>query len=177
MHAFLRSGLRRMTGAGLRGVPALLLLGAAAGASALCLSDADCADGNPCTPDTCVLGVCFVDIPAPIGPSSCNGDENCPTGSVCVRHFCVCEDGDPCTIGSCTSTGCVQTPKNCNDHNQCTDDFCDLFGNCQHVALTRFGQPCDDGNACTRGETCTLDGKCVAPPRSRVSQKTIALLQ
>ena len=51
-----------------------------------CSGDGDCDDGNPCTIDTCV-------------------------GGVCVNTPIDCDDGNPCTQDSCDGNGnCVNTP-------------------------------------------------------------------
>jgi len=55
--------------------------------------------------------------------------------------------------------GCA-TAADCDDHDPCTDETCDPVTGCAHVANTR---PCDDGNACTTGDTCGA-GKCAGGP-------------
>jgi len=47
--------------------------------------------------------------------------------------------------------GCVCQPTLCDDHNPCTDDSCDSMTGCVHV---NNSAPCDDGDACTVGDTC-----------------------
>ncbi len=46
----------------------------------------------------------------------------------------------------------------CDDANPCTTDVCQGEAGCQYTVLIDI--PCDDGTACTVGETCT-DGECV----------------
>ena len=72
-----------------------------------------------------------------------------------------CDDGDACTgLGTCdASSGCSgATAKTCNDGNSCTEDSCDSVLGCQHDPLS--GDFCDDGDACTLGDTC-LSGACI----------------
>ena len=59
----------------------------------------DCDDGDACTDDSCVDGVC---VNTPID----------------------CDDGDACTTDSCVDGVCVGTPMVCNDGSICTDDSC-----------------------------------------------------
>jgi hypothetical protein len=47
----------------------------------------------------------------------------------------------------------------CDDDNPCTDDAC-IGGACQNTPNT---EPCDDGNACTTGDTCS-QGTCGGSP-------------
>jgi hypothetical protein len=66
-----------------------------------CVTDADCADANPCsTNEHCVGGFCAVD------------EVNC-------------DDNDPCTDDVCDcQQGCINSPI-CNDGLSCTTDTCD----------------------------------------------------
>ena len=51
------------------------------------------------------------------------------------------------------SMECVpDAPLQCMDGNPCTDDTCDPVVGCVHVNNTA---PCDDGNSCTTGDTCS----------------------
>ena len=43
-----------------------------------------------------------------------------------------CDDGNPCTVDSCSPEGCVHAPVNCDDGNPCTVDSCGPNG-CEHV--------------------------------------------
>lgn len=58
-----------------------------------------------------------------------------------------CDDGDACTFNDvCTEGGCVGSPVDCNDYNDCTDDTCHSpDGACVHTIV-------DDH--------CFLDGNC-----------------
>src|SRR5207249_4118659 len=75
-----------------------------------------------------------------------------------------CDDGDACNgVESCdlSSGTCVPgTAVDCTDQNPCTDDLCDpATGACSNPEAAA-GTVCDDGNACTTGDTCS-DGVCV----------------
>lgn len=105
-----------------------------------CFNDGQCADGNPCTIDTC----------DPIA-KECVYTDN--TGS--------CDDGNACTTGDvCTAGACQGTQVNgatfCSDGNPCTTDYCDPTTGCQKTNNTAS---CSDGNACTTGDKCT-NGTC-----------------
>ncbi len=97
-------------------------------------------------------------------------------------HGCAapCDDGDACTVGDeCTPSGCVGSPRVCDDDNPCTVDSC-VVGDCVfqptdgapcvHECFApavcegrRCGGvpvPCDDANPCTadvcvEGHGCT----------------------
>ncbi len=95
-----------------------------------------CADGSPCTDDSCVNGVCLH-----------------------VDNTATCSDGDNCTDetcvgGKCTLTGAV----NCDDGNACTLDACTQADGCTN--LPQSATPCDDANASTTLDTC-VTGTCM----------------
>ena len=103
----------------------------------------DCADGNPCTDDSCdaKTGGC-VHVPA-----QNNKAVACDDGSKCTKN-------DACKDGKCQGSGAPD----CNDANTCTDDACDpKSGEC--VFKPRKG-PCDNGDKCTFGDSCDK-GKCI----------------
>ena len=129
---------------------------------------ASCDDGNACThEDTCVQ--------IPGNGVICRGTPvDCDDGNQCTRDSCdsatgqcrhelldgaTCDDGDACTRGdTCNSEGrCIGSPVVCNDNNSCTTDAC-VNGQC--VFTPAPDTACDDGNACTRGDTCNADGRC-----------------
>ena len=56
------------------------------------------------------------------------------------------------------AAGC-RSDGDCDDGTPCTTDFCDADGACRHRPVA--GLACDDGDACTEGETCDRDGLCV----------------
>ncbi len=103
----------------------------------------DCEDGNTAAGDCCSPTCQF----NPSG-SACAADTNACTRDVCdgAGHCQHLPDasGSPCT----------------DDLNGCTDDVCDAGGQCTHPANAGS---CDDSNACTTPDTCTL-GTCVGGP-------------
>ena len=130
------------------------------------------ADSDPCTAD----GVCdgsgsCVDLPAAAG-TPCGSDNNPCTNDVCNGALaCVhpnntlpCSDDDnPCTTDQCAGGTCNHIPAVTGaacwtDFNPCTDDVCDGGGMCLHPPNTA---PCEDGNSCTTGDTCS-GGSCVS---------------
>ncbi len=94
-----------------------------------------CDDGNPCTTDRCFDGAC----------------EN-------IANTAACEDGDPCTANVCSRGICqVVTTATCRG-DQCNVSMCDGRGGC--TTAPRTGALCNDGVACTYGETCDASGTC-----------------
>lgn len=112
-------------------------------------------DGNPCTVDYCVSqkpdGV--------VNPPKADSD-----GCVHANFSAGCEDGSACTGGDgCVSGTCAGgTGNGCDDKNSCTLDACGGDGkSCVHTVSSGAGT-CDDGDACSLGDTCDLStGACV----------------
>jgi len=125
-------------------------------------SPLDCSNNNSCTIDSCDPAVGCVHDPVMDGTSCadqnvCNGEETCRSGS--------------CAAG---------TPRDCDDHNLCTQDDCDPQSGCRHTNLADgtncgggpcgqatceagecvLGDPaiCDDQNPCTRDYCDPLTG-------------------
>ncbi len=97
---------------------------------------ATCDDGNPCTTESCVSGVC-----------QHNNNTN------------TCNDGNACTTGDrCANGVCSGTPVVCNDNEPCTDDACNPGTGC--VYTNDNTNSCSDGNVCNGVETCS-NGHCV----------------
>ncbi|HYV20322.1 MAG TPA: hypothetical protein VFC25_14955 [Verrucomicrobiae bacterium] len=122
-----------------------------------------CDDGNGCTLDACdaATGQCHHTL-LPEG-ASCDDHNACTTATSCHNFGmgvqCVgtttpgaaCNDQNPCTINDlCLDAGpgysyCQGTYRDCNDSDECTQDYCDgNTGQCQHPATQ-----CDDRNPCT----------------------------
>ncbi|MGB0715108.1 MAG: hypothetical protein ACPGXK_04470, partial [Phycisphaerae bacterium] len=85
-----------------------------------------------------------------------------------------CNDGNACTMDSCSPNGCVNedfTPDGqcCNpndgsltaidDGDDCTDDTCNNDGSVSHDP-SAAGSMCDDGNGCTFDDQCDGAGSC-----------------
>jgi len=125
------------------------------------------ADDDGCTAsDACKAGLCVAGkaVDCSGTADTCN-TAKCNTDGV-DKHKCVkvprpggvdCEDGQFCTVGeTCDGKGkCAGAKPNlCDDAEPCTTDACDAkTSKCTHAAL-KDDAPCNDGNACTKGETC-----------------------
>jgi cysteine-rich repeat protein len=127
-----------------------------------------CDDGSACTQaDVCQAGVCTGTDPvvcAPLAPCHEGGvcdpaTGQCPTAV--SANGTPCDDGNACTrVDVCQAGACVgTTPVVCNPSDQCHDGAeCNpATGICSNPAPN--GTPCDDGNACTRTDTCQ-NGAC-----------------
>jgi len=109
----------------------------------------NCDDGNPCTDEKCVDGICVhttVTCPETSGCSVSRCDIN--LGCV-VTDALNCDDGDMCTTDSCSDGKCVHVADVIcdSDENQCTDDTCLPYIGCIYNDISRT--KCDDKNACT----------------------------
>jgi hypothetical protein len=99
-----------------------------------CSSDGDCRTETSCLAPRCDHGVCLF-------PPN---DALCAVGQKCdPNDGCVSADGNPV----CTPT--ASSEKNCADH---ADDDCNGRVDCLDDACV--GASCEDGDACTQGETC-----------------------
>jgi len=72
----------------------------------------------------------------------------------------VCDSTSLCHTVTCNNaTGCVSTPKNCDDGNACTTDSCDTnTGNCTHVD---HSVDCVSQDPCLIGSCNTTNGQCI----------------
>ena len=153
-----------------------------------CLDAEDCDDGDACTGDTCVEGVCtytpeylvgveccdptdgsteLIDDENECTTDTCNPDtgvvthSNKPNGTLCDAHL-----NTTCTpVHMCDPYGVCQphyatSGSYCNDGEDCTQsDACDGAGNCVGADFLPNGSACEDGEDCTVGEEC-LEGVC-----------------
>jgi hypothetical protein len=120
-----------------------------------------CDDGVICTlGDHCVEGACVYDALDPCDDGNPCTDNTCDPVQGCLssNNEAACDDEDVCTTGDhCSQGECVFDGELfCDDFNPCTDDPCDPVQGCFH---TLNEAPCDDGDACTAGETCAA-GEC-----------------
>ncbi|MBP46334.1 MAG: hypothetical protein CMH53_00120 [Myxococcales bacterium] len=96
-------------------------------------------------------------------------DSDCSSQAVCKE---ICDDGKDndlddqidCKDPECVGAGnCVCQLKDCDDKEVCTTDSCDAkTGKCVNAPNKLV---CDDGNACTNGDTCGA-GKCLGLAKS-----------
>ncbi len=142
-----------------------------------CLADEDCLeleDGDQCNgtlacdtetlPYKCVVDpATVVTCPDPEGENSFCLQANCDPGtgacSFAPNHEgFLCDNANACTVNDkCVDGECAGGKEvNCNDGNPCTDDSCDGEVGCIHA---NNGAPCDDGQLCSKGDTCSA-GTC-----------------
>ena len=113
-----------------------------------------CDDGDACTSDTCLEGVCD-NTPVVCDDGNACTTEGCnPTNGQCETSETVdCDDGDACTIEACNiQTGECMTLSmvDCDDGDACTTEICNIQnGECVTLDIVN----CDDGDACTT-ESC-----------------------
>ncbi len=122
-----------------------------------CTVDANCDDGNGCTDNTCVNGICV----HPNNTAPCEDGLFCTSGDTCGGGTCI-SGTDPCVLPQLCSenlNACVAclVDIDCDDGNFCTDDTCDALGQC--VITNNFRQ-CDDGLFCTAIDIC-FGGACI----------------
>ena len=140
------------------------ILNAKLALDASCTSPEECDDGNECTDDDCVGGLCE-NTPVP-DYTVCTGGVCC--GGLCTAIVCSsdtdCIDGDECTTDTCTDPGlcsasCSNTPV--PDYSPCSvgGTVC-CSGTCTNPACLA-DLDCDDGEECTT-DTCTNVGTCSA---------------
>ncbi|MEM6558654.1 MAG: hypothetical protein AAF605_02615 [Myxococcota bacterium] len=121
----------------------------------------ECNDEDPCsTGDQCLAGTC-------VGEPIANGERCEDAPGLCDRGDCVgcardsdCDDGSPCTVGSCEEDSCVQTPIAATPLTSCAldggaDGLCSEGACVECIDVTQ----CDDGNPCTL-DTCEPDSTC-----------------
>jgi hypothetical protein len=127
---------------------------------------APCDDGNACTtPDVCANKVCTPGPQVSCEDGNICTDDSCnpATGCVNTANSAPCDDGNACTTPDvCANKVCKSgAAVDCNDHNVCTDDSCDITGGCQHTPNDKYIE-CD-GIDCTNPDHC-INGECTPGP-------------
>ena len=120
---------------------------------------------NACAADT---GLCEL-ANGPAGESCEDGDACTDTGTcngsgTCVTTPLDCDDGKPCTLDDCNSSGCIYSllvpGTECDtDGDACTIEECS-GSSCQQVSSTI----CYDGYSCTSDSCDSETGNCVFTP-------------
>jgi hypothetical protein len=128
-------------------------------------NEADCDDLDACTTaDRCGAGVCRGGPALECDDGNPCTDDACEAARGCVNdaNQAPCEDGDACTVSdTCSGAVCQPGPGVvCDDGNPCTTDSCDSAAGCVTVDNE---DTCDDGLACTLGDTCA-GGLCSGVP-------------
>ncbi|MHC5111583.1 MAG: hypothetical protein ACYTHJ_17090 [Planctomycetota bacterium] len=133
-----------------------------------CICDLDCADGDPCTADTCdETGVCQSSTIDAFGRLCDDGDgEFCTNGTCDDSGNCVGDQGgDPCDVDEvCNEVDDQCDGTECTDDSECSanddPDNC-LAGVCDN-GRCGTDSTCLAGEACDGAGTCDLvtDGRC-----------------
>ncbi len=136
-----------------------------------CLKAEDCDDGNPCSKEECVGGLCvWTDLTEGV----CDDGSLCTEADACVEGVCQglpkeCNDGLYCTgLESCESkTGncIVKVPLVLDDGIACTVDECDE--GTDTVSHAPDNGACTDDNSCTE-DVCDLLQGCLNNPLNEV---------
>ncbi len=133
-------------------------------------TDVPCTPVDACAdPTTLVLGGCpqptlrtCLDASDACATATCGGAPYTCTnagGSWAWRTSTSCDDGDLCTFGdTCAGGSCVGSPLTCIS-DTCMQRTCNGTAACQ-LTPWNAGGACNDQDACTTGETCTLFGTC-----------------
>ncbi len=107
-------------------------------------------DGATCTAGPCQSAMCDAG-------GVCRRMTTCAAGEMCCGGTCApagCNDGNPCTIDSCETTGCLNAPNTaaCDD-----GDYCTINDRCMDRSCAPGTTPrdCDDGNPCNGAEYCS----------------------
>ena len=108
------------------------------------IDESSCDDNNPCSTDVC--------DPSAVGEGSDGCSHENLHGAACNADDNVCTEADQCVSGKCIAG----KQKGCDDGNPCTVDSCSAVKGCQY---TDDSAPCDDGNPCTVGDLCK-SGSC-----------------
>ena len=124
------------------------------------LINEDCDDGNPCTHGDICIGANCIGEPFSVSeaPPECHciNDFACwalEDGSVC-NGFLHCDKVFDADVGVCKLVeGSIP---DCDDGIDCTDDFCEPQGGCQHEVVHDV---CDDGHDCTLN-LCNVNNGC-----------------
>lgn len=90
----------------------------------VCVTNSDCADGNPCTDDVCDITQC---LNPPLGNSPCEDGDECTVGDFCADGICVSgpvgtcndadQDGRPDATDECTTLIWTSPPTSRPDQN------------------------------------------------------------
>ena len=115
-----------------------------------------CDDGNACTTeDACLAGACVGTGVSCSDGNPCTAD-TCDPATGCGTtpdDTALCSDGSACTVSDhCLNGTCTGAPRDCDDGNACTNDFCDI-GTGECINQPESGA-CDDGDPCTGDDVC-----------------------
>ena len=122
-----------------------------------CDGNGACVGTDPCDGVTCTLGPCHTDILCALGECIATPKED----------FVDCDDGNPqtvndtCIAGSCVGVDLCEGVVCTSPSSPCESETgtCDVRGQCRYP-LRPAGATCDDGDARTQDDRCTVDGVC-----------------
>ena len=133
-----------------------------------------CDDGNLCTTDSCNPNKGCVYIS---NSESCDDDNPYTESDLCKSGEChgtpsvKCIGNIDCSIENacvkqvqCFDGLCDAKMIDCDDNNQCTDDWCDPKNGCKHKDNVK---QCDDGNKCKEPGECSK-GNCLVTNQKKV---------
>jgi hypothetical protein len=138
-----------------------------------CMSNADCDDKNVCNGvETCVSGACKAGTPLDCDDKNECTEDGCAPATGCLNPSlpdgAPCSDGLYCTIGDqCKSGVCTSgKQRDCGGmaQNLCQGGACDESKKECVSATAPDGRSCNDDNACTADDKCTL-GSCAGTPK------------
>ena len=154
----------------------------------MCAPNGTCGNGvaKDCSAlnSECALGQCMPGMGCELIPQlegfGCDTNNFCAI-SKCVAGKCkfsapqhagaACDDTLFCTVGeTCQPNGgCTNGTPTCVTANKCQNAVCDEIGKACNFPAVPMGQPCEDGDACTGGESCNVSAQCVGginPPKN-----------
>lgn len=124
-----------------------------------------------CSSSTCTPGIGCKLVPENEG-GPCDANNFCAT-SACSAGKCTlvnannvgvaCDDKVFCTTGEkCQlNGGCSNGGPTCVTANKCQNALCDEVEMKCNFPAVPTGQPCEDGDVCSGGETCNVSAQCV----------------
>ncbi len=142
--------------------------------------DTSCSNTAACvTEGVCLAGACVADgqdpciVDDPCKVALCGPEGNCDTENAADDTLCSIES--PCGImaGLCIGGSCEPTAIPCNDNNPCTLDSCSASG-CLNES-TNEGGLCGNENPCDGTETCQ-QGFCQAGPAPECESESECLI-
>ncbi|MGV1080923.1 MAG: LamG-like jellyroll fold domain-containing protein, partial [Candidatus Nanopelagicales bacterium] len=106
-------------------------------------------DSNPCTIDTCDPSTGILHAPQVSGTAcndanACTQSDACNSAGQCTGTPVNVDDGNACTVDSCSAGAISHQALSVDDGNLCTLDSCDPITGVHHDAIA-----VNDGNPCT----------------------------
>lgn len=130
-----------------------------------CTSATDCADGDPCTVESCVLNACQhspleCEDANPCTENKCQAPWGClfPVIPGCCLGDFDCDDGSLCTLDFCSNHTCETVALDCDDQDPCTVDLCNATQGCLNQGIPGC---CVSSSQCNDLDPCTSDA-CVS---------------